>query len=179
LQIIYDLITKLLSKEILDFLDDLANDVFASNVVRNFPYKTFSETLNLVMVSLLRQLVKSNAGDFTCVTNSACSVNCTFCLCLIDLPSPFIKEVQSFVRTLFLAGQTDLYAQNPEPSTEREDEEENVVSGGKCSKINRLKLNVQTNAACVDILVWATKDEYGKVNDSCIKRVSMRTTDVN
>ena len=29
------------------------------------------------------------------------------------------------------------------------------------SVINRFKLNVQTNAVCVDILVWVTKDEQG------------------
>ncbi len=78
-----------------------------------------------------------------------------------DLAGSFIKEVQSFVKSLFLSGQNDL--QTRDFDSEREENEHGTLGANKPKVINRFKLNVQTNAVCVDILVWATKDEYGKV----------------
>ena len=76
-----------------------------------------------------------------------------------DLPSQLIKDIQDFTKHLFLSGQSDL--QTREHDVSEKDEQENE-SGSPL--INRFKLNVQTNAVCVDILVWATKDEQGKYN---------------
>ncbi len=81
-----------------------------------------------------------------------------------------MKEVQGFVKALFLTGQNDLQSRDHEASEkEEQQQQQNGFSGPhrqdgvRPVQINRFKLNVQTNAVCVDILVWATKDEYGEL----------------
>ena len=106
----------------LEFLDNLANDVYNSKPVFNFPYKSFSETLNLVMVSLLRQLVKSEVGMIFYEWCFKTLINNFRILYTPDLHSSLIKEIQAFVRSLFLGGQNDLQSQNPELLSTDEDE---------------------------------------------------------
>ncbi|XP_045112601.1 phosphatidylinositol 4-kinase alpha-like [Portunus trituberculatus] len=121
---------KLLAKEVLAILDGVATEVFASRQVKMFPYCTMRETLNLVMVTLLRELLAYQN----------------------DLPVPFTKDVQDFVKGLFLSGQTELAVQQNESGVKTD-------TNKKAPSINPYRINVQANAACIDLLVWASADE--------------------
>lgn len=140
LQTIFAISKKILTKDILEYLDEQAGDIYSLHGAKNlYGYKTFSETINLVMVTLMRELLQNES----------------------DLPAPFTKDVQEFVKRIYLNGQTELQL------TKQAGDQVVVASAvGDGAKelpvVNKYKINVLANAACVDLLVWAVGDEGGK-----------------
>ncbi|XP_023346695.1 phosphatidylinositol 4-kinase alpha [Eurytemora carolleeae] len=137
----HQIILKCLAKDQLEFLDGLSLDIFVSNSIKIFPYKSFSGTLNLVLIALLRELLQTQTGLAGC----------------------FLKEVQEYIKTIFASGSLDLNTKQHEVGDD---------TGEKVVAVNRFKLNVQTNASCVDILVWAAREE--NVADSLVQRLTDR-----
>lgn len=131
LQQIFAFAKKLLAKEVLEDLDEKAEEAFSSLQNKTFGYKSFSETINLVIVTLLRELLQNQT----------------------DLSTPFTKDIQEFVKQLFLNGQTEINNKQHEDHKKNENE---------LNVVNKYKINVMANAACVDLLVWAIRDETGK-----------------
>ena len=69
-----------------------------------------------------------------------------------------MKDVHNFVKLLFVSGQTDLARQQQTA----DDSEDNTDSRRlQVVPINSYKVNVQANAAFVDLLVWVSADEAG------------------
>lgn len=83
-----------------------------------------------------------------------------------DLPVPFTRDVQDFVKGLFLSGQTELAVQQNESGEKSE-------INKKIPAVNPYRINVQANAACINLLVWASTDESGKFVASFIFSLSL------
>ena len=92
---IFQMILKFLDKTLLDYLDNLADDV--SQTIRVFPYKSFSETLSQVLISLLRELLHQQA----------------------DLAPCFIRDIQDYIKQVFTSGSLELSSRHHDTS-ERE-----------------------------------------------------------
>lgn len=72
LQSIFAIAKRLLTKETLEHLDEQANDIYSLHQIKSYGYKSFSETINLVLVTLLREVLQNQTGtgnETCCVGN--------------------------------------------------------------------------------------------------------------
>lgn len=63
LQSIFAIAKRLLTKETLEFLDEQASDIYSLHQIKSYGYKSFSETINLVLVTLLREVLHNQTGE--------------------------------------------------------------------------------------------------------------------
>lgn len=61
---VFTLVGQTLKKELIQFLDRVANDVYMTSTLPRFPYKSFGESIHLVMISMMRELLSSKKGLF-------------------------------------------------------------------------------------------------------------------
>ncbi|XP_064490203.1 phosphatidylinositol 4-kinase alpha-like isoform X2 [Ornithodoros turicata] len=143
IQAILTFADRLLSPEMLDYLDHCAWDLFETGALKQNPYKSFSEVLRLVVLSLMQELLctYSVAEKEDWKTNS-------------PLFYSLSKDMQKFAKHLFINGQKDIQLKAYDASEQEQRESGYTIA-------NRFKINVQTIATCVEILVWAEYDDNG------------------
>uniref|UniRef100_A0A914GZZ0 1-phosphatidylinositol 4-kinase n=1 Tax=Globodera rostochiensis TaxID=31243 RepID=A0A914GZZ0_GLORO len=141
-------VKKLLSLDLLSKLDLIACRVFLSAELRKFPYKTISETLILVSVTLLRDILRPfSIGD---------GEN--------DVPENFASEINEFVLSLFKHGQDSIAqkSQLDERNAFSFDKDRSPLRFALTEKeavVNRVKMLVIANSVCLELIVWSAVDE--------------------
>ncbi|KAH7939075.1 hypothetical protein HPB52_005251 [Rhipicephalus sanguineus] len=174
IQLILAYADRILSDEMIDYLDQCAINAYDTAQIVTNPYRSFGEMLKLVWITLLHELLCS----YTLAEKEEWKKNSPlFC--------SLAKDIQKLAKHLFLAGQKDIQASGarslrrdgpekhlPGPvilyDKERRD---SIVKAYDASEqeqkdhqytcVHRFRASVQTVATCVEILVWAEVDENG------------------
>ena len=66
------------------------------------------------------------------------------------LPASFTQDVQDFVKNLYHVGQTALQNRDHHADTDK-------------SVLNPFALTIQSNVVCIELLLWAVREEAGEV----------------
>ena len=87
----------------------------------------------------------------------------------LDLPPKFITEIQDIVKLLYALGQTILHNKNQSVASLdglSNDASTSGRGGSRRSKtsssvLNPVALTIQTNVCCIELLLWAIKEDTG------------------
>ncbi|VDO26202.1 unnamed protein product [Onchocerca flexuosa] len=129
-----DIMERLLRRPLLDIMDGYATEVYMSEQIKRFPYKTLSECLSLVFVTAARDAYAPY--DILKLEKS--------------LSQKFAREVKTFAMELYSKGEDFLNAQ-------KLNEDERISRYPLL--INRAKMNVLCSSVCLELMIWATCDE--------------------
>ena len=58
------MVSQILKKDLMQFLDRIANEVYVSGTIPKFPYRSFGEAIHLAMISMMRELLSGKKGTF-------------------------------------------------------------------------------------------------------------------
>ncbi|XP_041348000.1 phosphatidylinositol 4-kinase alpha-like [Gigantopelta aegis] len=145
LQTLVNVAKRLLNKDTLNNLDSVLSDILTDKSVQHnlfrFPYKSYHETVTLVIVTVLRDVLEQEK----------------------DLPATFMKDIEEFIRSVYYAGQDEF-----KHATKNKEHDKSF---------NPQQLMVYSNAACVDLLFWAIREE-SEAENLCLmltEKISMNT----
>ena len=140
-----DIICTLLPDDILTHMDLIAEEVFNSGELRRFPYKSISETVQLVVVTLIRDIV----APFSMQNEDT------------PIPGAFAKRVNDFALTMFKRGQESISQRDSSKDNPRYYylKTRKVIDADAI--VNRIKMLVIANSICLELYVWSAVDENG------------------
>uniref|UniRef100_A0A914Y3R6 1-phosphatidylinositol 4-kinase n=1 Tax=Panagrolaimus superbus TaxID=310955 RepID=A0A914Y3R6_9BILA len=138
-----DIICKLLSDDVLNRLDVIAGEVFISGELRRFPYRTISETVQLVVLTLLRDVV----SPFSMQDEST------------PVPDAYAKRVSAFAYQMFRRGQELISVRDSTKDNPRYYYLKSRKILDADAVVNRIKMLVLANSICLELFVWSAVDE--------------------
>ena len=149
IQRLTNLLLQLVDQDILSRLDKIALEVFISGELRRFPYKSISETVELVVVTLLRDAL----APYSMHDDDA------------PVPDVYAKKINQFSLRMFKRGQELISQRESLKDNPRHYYLKNKKVLDADSVVNRVKMLVVSNSICLELFVWSAVDENGLFRD--------------
>uniref|UniRef100_A0A7E4V1C1 1-phosphatidylinositol 4-kinase n=1 Tax=Panagrellus redivivus TaxID=6233 RepID=A0A7E4V1C1_PANRE len=142
IQTVMGILTKLTS---IQSLDEIAAEVFISGELRRFPYKSISETLQLVTVTMLREVV----APYSLQENALLPTDTKD-----RITDEFISRVREFAKKTYHHGQEQILQRDSTKDNPRTYYLKTRRIMDADSVINRVKMLVLANSICLELIVW-------------------------